>query len=57
MVRSMIFSEGEKCHEVSVADKSNTKADPTWPLQVSLFQLCTFEDHNIIAMIYLYIVN
>merc|ERR1719278_387805 len=27
------YVEGAKCHEVSVADKSNTKSDPTWPRQ------------------------
>jgi len=27
------YVEGAKCHEVSVADKSNTKTDPTWPMQ------------------------
>ena len=57
MVRSLIFSEGEKCHEVSVADKSNTKADPTWPLQVGLCRLCTFEIHDIIAMIHFDVFN
>ena len=58
MVRCLIFSLGEKCHEVSVADKSNTKADPTWPRQVvGLCRLCTFEIHDIIAMIHFDVFN